>query len=678
MFKKILVANRGEIACRVFTTLKRLGIGSVAVYSDADSNARHVRQADEVWPLGGAAAADSYLNIERLIEVARRSGAQAIHPGYGFLSESEAFAQACATAGLVFIGPGRDAIRAMGLKDSAKAIMSSAGVPVVPGYQDSAEVAPASDPQLLEEAKRIGFPLLIKAVAGGGGKGMRRVDRSEQFQAALDGARREAVAAFGDERVMLEKYLLAPRHIEIQVFGDQHGNYVHLFERDCSLQRRHQKVVEESPSPFVDTEMRAAMGAAAVAAAKAVDYRGAGTVEFIVDADGDFYFLEMNTRLQVEHPVTEMITGLDLVEWQLRVAAGERLPLSQQQITFSGHAVEVRLYAETPENGFLPSIGTLKSLDWGWSHHPPAGVRIDTGVESGDEVTPHYDPMLAKVIAHGADRATAIGRLQRQLMGTRLLGPGNNLGFLQRLLADELFQHGNANTQYIDANLDQLTTPAVGDRSTLLAAVARLLIDEAAEARLQAQVRGEPYSPWASTDSWGFADGNRRGLTFADSAGKPVELSVRHINHFGQRLSFACEQRPSTQPQTSLVDVRVTGALCKVNVDGEPWVGAVHRAGDQFEISTPEQRVVWRFCPPLQIDSDDTEDEGALTAPMPGTVLQINVAVGDKVEPGQLLMIVEAMKMEHSIVATRAGAIAEVCAAVGDFVQADTPLVVFS
>ena len=325
----------------------------------------------------------------------------------------------------------------------------------------------------------------------------------------------------------------------------------------------------------------------------------------------------------------------------------------------------------------IPSIGTIESLDWGWLHHPPAGVRIDTGVESGDEVTPHYDPMIAKVIAHGDDRVTAIGRLQRQLMGTRLQGPGNNLGFLQRLLADELFQQGNANTQYIDANLDQLTTPVVGDRATLLAAVAQLLSDDAAAARLQAQGRGEPNSPWAITDSWGFADGSRRGLIFVGSTGEPVELSVQQINHAGEQLSFACEQLSAIHPETLSVDVRFTGTLCKVSVNGEPWVGAVHRTGDQFEISTPEQRVVWRYHSPLQTDSDDTEDEGALTAPMPGTVLQINVAVGDKVEPGQLLMIVEAMKMEHSIVATHAGEIAEIRAAVGDFVEADLPLVLF-
>lgn len=673
MLMKVLVANRGEIACRVFATLRKLGIASVAVYSEADANARHVRQADEAWPIGPAAAADSYLRIDKIIAVAKASGAEAIHPGYGFLAESEAFAQACAEAGVIFIGPGRDAIRTMGLKDSAKAVMVEAGVPVVPGYYGDPGEAEISDQQLATQAEAIGYPLLIKAVAGGGGKGMRRVDSGTEFQTSLEGARREAQAAFGDQRVMLEKFLIEPRHIEIQVFGDSHGNCVHLFERDCSLQRRHQKVVEESPSPFVDERLREAMGAAAVAAAKAVDYQGAGTVEFIVDADANFYFLEMNTRLQVEHPVTEMVTGLDLVEWQLRVAAGEPLPLTQEQIKLKGHSIEVRLYAETPENGFLPSIGPVKRMDWGWTGHRPPGIRVDTGLDSGDEVTPHYDPMVAKIIAHGDTRELALARLQRQLMTTVLQGPGNNLVFLQRLLADPVFQQGQANTQYIDAQVDDLVAPTVGDQQSLLAAAVRLLTDEAEQAAAQATHHGEPHSPWATTDSWGYADGNRRRLTFANSAGGELELQIAYSGDFltHGRLIWLDD------PASMVVESRWQGNECQLLIDQLPWVGNVSRNGDRFEVATAESRVVWDYLSPLQSHSHEGEDEGTLTAPMPGTVLQLNVKVGDKVEQGQLLLIVEAMKMEHSIVASHDGEIAEVRAVVGEFVEADMPLVIF-
>ncbi len=674
MLNKVLVANRGEIACRVFVTLRKLGITSVAVYSEADADARHVREADEAWPIGPAAAADSYLQIEKVIGAAKASGADAIHPGYGFLAESEAFAEACAVANIIFIGPSEHALRTMGLKDSAKAVMVEAGVPVVPGYYGDPDADEISDDDLAKEAAAIGYPLLIKAVAGGGGKGMRRVDSDAEFQASLEAARREAQAAFGDQRVMLEKFLLEPRHIEIQVFGDSHGNCLHLFERDCSLQRRHQKVVEESPSPFVDEALRQAMGNAAVAAAKAVDYQGAGTVEFIVDADANFYFLEMNTRLQVEHPVTEMVTGLDLVEWQLRVAAGEPLPLTQEQVKLNGHSIEVRLYAETPENGFLPSIGRVEKMDWGWTGHRPPGIRIDTGLDSGDEVTPHYDPMVAKIIAHGDNREIALARLQRQLMVTVLQGPGSNLVFLQRLLIDPVFQQGKANTQYIDGQVDELVAPTVGDQQSLLAAAVRLLKDEAEQAAAQAARRGEPNSPWAATDSWGYADGNRRCLRFANSAGGELEIQLSYQGDFvghGQLVWF-------DEPAQMAVESRWQGDQCQLLIDKLPWVGKVSRQGDRFEVATAESRVVWDYLTPLQDHDDDGAEEGALTAPMPGTVLQLNVGVGDKVEQGQLLMIVEAMKMEHSIVASHDGEIAEVRAAVGEFVEADTALVIFA
>ncbi|MEL0082989.1 MAG: biotin carboxylase N-terminal domain-containing protein [Gammaproteobacteria bacterium] len=674
MLKKVLVANRGEIACRVFATLRKLGIASVAVYSEADANARHVRQADEAWLIGPAAAADSYLNIEKVIGVAKASGAEAIHPGYGFLAESEAFAEACDNAGVIFIGPSQHALRTMGLKDSAKKVMVAAQVPVVPGYYGDPDVLEIGDEELAQQASEIGYPLLIKAVAGGGGKGMRRVDSSADFQASLEAARREAQAAFGDQRIMLEKFLIEPRHIEIQVFGDSHGNCIHLFERDCSLQRRHQKVVEESPSPFVNQSLREAMGQAAVAAARAVEYRGAGTVEFIVDADANFYFLEMNTRLQVEHPVTEMVTGLDLVEWQLRVAAGEPLPLTQDQVKLAGHSIEVRLYAETPENGFLPSIGTVEKMDWGWTGHRPPGIRIDTGVESGDQVTPHFDPMVAKIIAHGDTRDIALERLQRQLMGTVLQGPGNNLVFLQRLLDDPVFQQGRVNTQYIDSQVDELVAPTVGDQQSLLAAAVRLLKDEAEGAVAQAAEQDEPNSPWAATDSWGYADGHGRRLIFTNSAGGEQELQIEYRGDFLTHGRFTWIDDPASMA----VESRWQGNQYQLQIDRLPWVGHVSREGDRFEVATTQSRVVWDYRSPLQAHGHDGEDQGALTAPMPGTVLQLNVAVGDQVEQGQLLMIVEAMKMEHSIVAGHDGEIAEVRAAVGDFVEADTPLVIFA
>ena len=454
MFRKLLVANRGEIACRVMRTAHRLGIRTVAVYSDADRDALHVATAGEAWRLGPAPAAQSYLDIERVIAAAAASGADAVHPGYGFLSENPEFIEACDAAGVVFVGPPAAAVRAMGLKDAAKRLMEAAGVPVVPGYHGEAQ----DDPALLAHARRIGFPVLVKAVAGGGGRGMRRADTEADFREALEGARREARSSFGDDRVLVERCVPTPRHVEFQVFADAHGNAVHLFERDCSLQRRHQKVVEESPAPGMTQAIRATMGAAAVRAAQAIGYRGAGTVEFIADAseglrEDRFWFMEMNTRLQVEHPVTEMVTGTDLVEWQLRIAAGEPLPVGQADLSIAGHAVEARVYAEDPERGFLPSTGTLAHMS-----APPESrhVRIDRGVREGDAVTPHYDPMIAKVIAHGEDRATALDRLAGALEHFAIAGVVTNLPFLSRLVADAEFRAGRVDTGLIDRNLDAL------------------------------------------------------------------------------------------------------------------------------------------------------------------------------------------------------------------------------
>src|SRR5512138_1601685 len=503
MFEKILIANRGEIACRVIRTARRLGIRTVAVHPEADANARHVRLADEAVLIGPPAARQSYLLADRILEAAKATGAQAVHPGYGFLSENEAFAEACAAAGIVFVGPPASAIRAMGSKSAAKALMAQAGVPLTPGYHGEGQ-----DPALLaKEARRIGYPVLIKASAGGGGKGMRRVDAPEEFDAALASCRREAAQAFGDDRVLVERYVLRPRHVEIQVFGDARGNCVHLFERDCSVQRRHQKVLEEAPAPGMTPERRGAMGAAAVEAARAVGYVGAGTVEFIVDPSGAFFFMEMNTRLQVEHPVTEMITGLDLVEWQLRVAAGEPLPLAQEQLRIDGHALEARVYAEDPDKGFLPSTGRLVHLA-----APEASyhVRLDAGVDEGDEITPYYDPMIAKLVVWDATRERALARMQAALAQLRIVGVANNVEFLARLVASPAFASADLDTALIEREKEFLFPPSreTPEEAWLLAALAELERERAGASR-----PGAPPSPWDARDGWRLNSRASRTLT---------------------------------------------------------------------------------------------------------------------------------------------------------------------
>jgi 3-methylcrotonyl-CoA carboxylase alpha subunit len=487
MLRRLLIANRGEIACRIIRSCRRLGVHTIAVHSEADRGALHVRSADESVCIGPAPARDSYLNIAAVIEAARATRADAIHPGYGFLSENAAFAEACAAAGIRFVGPPASAIRAMGLKNEAKAIVAAAGVPVVPGYMGEDQ----SNARLAHEAARVGFPLLVKAVAGGGGKGMRVVPDASALAEALVGARGEAENAFGDGRLMLERFLERPRHIEVQVFGDSHGGCVHLFERECSVQRRYQKIIEESPSPFVSQAMREAMTAAAVSAARAVDYVNAGTIEFIVDADGNFYFMEMNTRLQVEHPVTEAVTGLDLVEWQLRVAAGERLPLAQHEIRQQGHAIEARLYSEDPRRGFLPSVGRVERFA------RPAGDenwRVDAGIEDGDAITVHYDPMIAKVIACGRDRAEALATLRRQLDRTAIFGVANNLPLLRAIAAHPQFAAGDVDTGFVDRELPALTREAAPAPESLMLAASIAIEDLAAP-----DPRG---SPWTRGDGW--------------------------------------------------------------------------------------------------------------------------------------------------------------------------------
>ncbi len=635
MFSSVLIANRGEIACRIGRTAKRLGLRTIAVYSEADSAALHVRLADEAHLIGPAPAADSYLRIEALIATARAAGADCIHPGYGFLAENADFAQRCRDAGIVFIGPSPQAIRAMGLKDRAKALMEKAGVSVVPGYHGELQ-----EPKFLKEkAYEIGYPVLIKAVAGGGGKGMRRVDKHAEFETALEAARREAKSAFGDERVLIEKYVNAPRHIEMQVFADRHGNAIHLNERDCSLQRRHQKVVEEAPAPGMSASLRAAMGAAAVAAAKAVAYEGAGTVEFIADGAGGlkaagFWFMEMNTRLQVEHPVTEAVTGLDLVEWQFRVAANEKLPLTQDQVPLTGHAVEARLYAEDPERGFLPSTGRLFALQF------PAGegLRIDTGIAAGDAVTPYYDPMIAKLIAHGRTRDEALDRLADALDKTIVVGPRSNAGFLAALCRAPAFRHGDFDTGFIDRHLSELGAVPQGlDRAAAALGTKKLVDRESARiGSSTAREPDEPASPWDSGDGFQLSGTRRLALPIL-AEGESLLAQVV----YGPRGAAVTVE--GTAPATEAVAVVAAGDAIYVL-----------RHGRQTRVALRD----------LALDeAGDREHSGLLRAPMHGKVLSLLVAPGARVSRGQRLAIIEAMKMEHTLVAPIEGTVAEIAVA---------------
>jgi 3-methylcrotonyl-CoA carboxylase alpha subunit len=625
-FDRVLIANRGEIACRVMRTCRRLGIVSIAVYSEADADARHVRLADEALCIGPAASRESYLCIDAIIGAARRSGAQAIHPGYGFLAENETFARACEEEGLVFIGPSPDAIRAMGSKSAAKALMQEAGVPLVPGYH-GAEQAPDF---LRSRAATIGYPMLIKASAGGGGKGMRLVDRDEDFLAALAACQREARASFGDDRVLIEKYLERPRHIEVQVFGDRHGSIINLFERDCSMQRRHQKVVEEAPAPGMTPERREAIGRAACAAARAVGYVGAGTVEFIAEQSGEFYFMEMNTRLQVEHPVTEMITGLDLVEWQLRVAAGEPLPLRQEQVPLRGHAIEVRLYAEEPERGFLPSTGRLTVLDL-----PPesAHVRVDTGVEQGDDVTPHYDPMLAKLIVWDETRHAAIERMLWALGELHIAGVGSNRRFLSRLIAHEDFRDARIDTGLIEREREALLSPQPVPLEILHTAALWLLMEEAVEA---VRASPDPRSPWAIADGWrlGGYQARRVALQAQESLST---LEVRYVNGGWLIDGIAADLQVDD-------DRRL-----RVRLGERQFRARVARVSDRLYVSVAGESALVKLIDPLQHAGDEVAAHGGLTAPMPGKILELLAEAGSEVEEGTPLVVMEAMKMEHTV-----------------------------
>jgi len=665
MFRKILIANRGEIACRVITAARDLGIRTVAVYSDADRDARHVAMADEARRVGPAPARESYLDMAAILAAAKDSGAEAIHPGYGFLSENEDFAAACGKAGIAFIGPSPEAIAAMGDKSAAKALMEKAGVPLVPGYHGENQ-----DPMFLAaEAGTIGFPVLIKASAGGGGKGMRVVEKPEDFAAALAGAKREAKAAFGDERVLIERYLQRPRHIEIQVFGDTRGNAVYLFERDCSVQRRHQKVLEEAPAPGMTEKRRREMGEAAVAAAKAIQYTGAGTVEFIAEQDGRFYFMEMNTRLQVEHPVTEMITGQDLVKWQLAVAAGEPLPLKQEQLAIHGHAIEARIYAENPAKGFLPSTGTLRRL-----RAPQAGefrvaaghLRVDSGVREGDTISPHYDPMIAKLIAWGETRAVALARLRAALAEYEIVGVASNVEFLGRIAASGAFAGADLDTGLIERSRAELFPAADGaaDEDLAAAALAELFAEQD-HATAQARASGDPHSPWHIADGWRLNLGSHHAFVFAEGD-KEHKVEV----HFGDTgLRLALDGRDQ-----ALAGAREGDGL-RVTLGAKTFRARAFRDGAQWHVFRDGLHHVLALRDPAAVEGEEA-DGGSLAAPMPGKVIQVLVQAGARVTRGAPLLVLEAMKMEHTISAPRAGVVKKILYAAGEQVTEGAELLV--
>ncbi|MDP1954239.1 MAG: acetyl/propionyl/methylcrotonyl-CoA carboxylase subunit alpha [Polaromonas sp.] len=650
MFKKILIANRGEIACRVAATARRMAIQTVAVYSDADAGAKHVGACDEAIHIGGSAPKDSYLRWEKIIAAAKATGAEAIHPGYGFLSENEEFAQACGDAGLVFIGPPASAIKAMGLKAESKQLMEKAGVPLVPGYHGSDQ-----DPALLKrEADRIGYPVLIKASAGGGGKGMRAVEKSEDFDAALASCKREAINSFGHDAVLVEKYAQRPRHIEIQVFGDSHGNYVYLFERDCSVQRRHQKVLEEAPAPGMTEAMRKQMGEAAVAAARAVNYVGAGTVEFIVEQRPDgtmnFFFMEMNTRLQVEHPVTEAITGLDLVEWQLRVASGEKLPLAQDQLRIHGHAIEARICAESPDNNFLPATGTLHVYGLPPSVSFERGlVRVDAGVREGDVISPFYDSMIAKLIVHGDTREQALARMDEALAQVHIVGLNTNVQFLRHVVQSHSFAEADLDTALIPREQAVLFhQEKIGLPAAAAAAVALTLLEEQAL---------ETADPFSRRDGWRSHGVATRRFEF-EFHGEPAKAELTYLHDGALRLAVGGEEG-------LLVFSRETEAVT-LAFNSKRLTARLYRRGETVHVFA-RQGATWITVIDLLAHAGEAHGEaGRLTAPMPGKVVSFAVKAGDKVSKGQALAVMEAMKMEHTIAAPADGVVQELLYAPGD------------
>ena len=654
MIRKLLIANRGEIACRVIRTAKRLGISTVAVYSDADRGARHVIDADEAIHIGAAPARESYLDAGKFLQAAKDTACDAVHPGYGFLSENAGFARACADAGILFVGPPASAIDAMGSKSAAKTIMENAGVPLVPGYHGTDQ----DNATLRAHADDMGYPVLLKAAAGGGGKGMRVVENSADFNAACDAARREAKSSFGDETLLVEKYLLQPRHVEIQIFCDNHGNSVYLGERDCSLQRRHQKVIEEAPAPGMTVALRAAMGEAAVRSAEAIGYRGAGTVEFLLDTDGQFYFMEMNTRLQVEHPVTEMITGQDLVAWQLSVVAGEALPLSQDQVRLQGHAFEARIYAEDPDKDFLPSTGIIDHLQT----PDDASVRIDSGVAQGDEISVYYDPMIAKVIVHGPTRQSALGKLRRALAGYRITGLPTNRDFLLACAAHPAFAEADIDTGFIPRHLPELLTGP--DRTELLMLAALFHF---------AGARHHPShqdNPWQRGDDWRLS--GRFTTVLEVQHGESVSaVSLSRT----ARSKTVCVVTGEQNVEAEIEMIDAEQAL--ITLDGHQQRVTVLNDGAGQTLYCGEQSL--RFT---VIDrgahQDSAEDEqGSLTAPMNGTVIALLVNAGVDVKRGTPLLVMEAMKMEHTLNAPADGQVSEFFANVGDLVSGGAQLMHF-
>ncbi|MDX1734523.1 MAG: acetyl/propionyl/methylcrotonyl-CoA carboxylase subunit alpha [Halioglobus sp.] len=660
MFNKILIANRGEIACRVMSTARRLGIATVAVYSDADAGALHVQLADEAVHIGPAPARESYLDIDAILRAAQATGAEAIHPGYGFLSENAAFAQACADASVVFIGPPASAIEAMGSKAAAKRIMEQAEVPLVPGYHGENQSAG----RLRAAAEEMGYPVLLKATAGGGGKGMRQVDSGEEFEAALDAARREAAASFGDDSMLVEKYLTRPRHVEIQVFCDSQGNGVYLAERDCSVQRRHQKVIEEAPAPGVSAELRRAMGDTAVKAAAAIDYRGAGTVEFLLDEDGSFYFMEMNTRLQVEHPVTEMITGQDLVEWQLLVAAGQALPLAQEQVSISGHAFEARIYAEDPENDFLPVTGTLDFLR---APEETRHVRVDTGVQQGDEISVYYDPMIAKLVTWDESRERALARLARALASYRVGGTTTNIDFLYNLATCEPFSRARLDTRFIERHRQEIFRDRDQDLATQLprAALALLLATTRGDDHAGA---ADPGSPWNRADAW--------------------RLNQPHVHRFELRCHqqdhrVAIEQRDGAyhidvDGQQSVLRGELLGDSLLLEAEGHRQRGVLAATGPGYTLYLPEGSCQFQLLAPDTGTGAAGASDGQLTAPMNGTIVALLVEPDTVVEAGTPLLVLEAMKMEHAIKAPCPGTVTAFFCARGDLVDGGAELLAFT
>jgi 3-methylcrotonyl-CoA carboxylase alpha subunit len=664
MFHKILIANRGEIACRVIATARRLGVATVAVYSDADAHARHVDLADEAWPIGLARAQESYLAIDKIVAAARQSGAEAVHPGYGFLSENPAFAAACADAGLCFIGPPPEAMRLMGSKAAAKALMERAGVPILPGYhgeaQDLATLAGA--------AEDIGFPVMIKASAAGGGKGMRIVERAEALREACEGARREALASFGDDRLLIEKYLVNPRHIEVQVFADQHGEIVSFFERDCSIQRRHQKIVEETPAWGLDPPRRSAMADAAITAARAAGYVGAGTVEFLVEGDR-FYFLEMNARLQVEHPITEMVSRQDLVEWQLRVACGERLPLTQQRLAVRGHAIESRIYAEDPDRGFLPSTGLLRHLR---QPRENENVRIDTGVRQGDRITQDYDPLIAKLIVWGEDRTAALQRLKTALAEYEIVGVAANLDLLRAIAAHPAFIAGESDVGFIQrhrAGLVALSPTETEETAILAAGAMARLGDLRAKAAAETLKSGDPWSPWGAGDGWRIEGRGAHDIIF-NREGRNITLRARPLPDGSYHLETPAKafvvSAAETEEQMSL---RVDGVLRKVRVVREDFGLVVVLDGRNHFL---------RYVDPLGPAHVDISGSLPLTAPLPARVTRMLVGTGDFVKKGAPLVVLEAMKMEITLTAPSDGVVADIKYGEGDVAPEGAELIVLA